>query len=349
MNRKRDYYEDIQLFSSPMTLFWTTLLLIGLALFPKLAGNYYIYVANLIAINSLVAIGLNLLVGYAGQISLGHGGFFAIGAYTCVILMTRYSIPFVLALPLAGFVAAAFGFLLGLPSLRLEGPYLAIATLGFGMAVIQILGHWDYVGGHMGISTPRISIGPLVLKSDRQLYYLIMLLTVIMTVGGRNLARTRIGRAFIAIRDSDIAAATLGVNLTYYKTLAFAISAFYTGIAGGLMAFVLGFINPGSFTLTLSITFLAMIVVGGLGSIPGSILGAIFLTLVQLKLNTIQETALIGPFLIRISEKWFTVGGLPNIQNILLGLLMILIILFEPLGLYGIWKRIQRFWQTWPF
>jgi branched-chain amino acid transport system permease protein len=263
--------------------------------------------------------------------------------------MMRHHVPFILALLMAGFVTAAFGLLLGIPSLRLEGPYLAIATLGFGMAVIQILGHWSYVGGHMGISTPRISIGPWILKGDRHLYYLIMPLTVIMTVAGRNLIRTKVGRAFIAIRDSGLAASTMGINLTYYKTLAFAISAFYTGIAGGLMAFVLGFINPGGFTLTLSITFLAMIVVGGLGSISGSILGAILLTLVQLKLNAIQDVVFIGPFLTKISEKWFTIGGLPNIQNILIGLLMIGIILFEPLGLYGIWQRIRRFWQTWPF
>jgi branched-chain amino acid transport system permease protein len=170
-----------------------------------------------------------------------------------------------------------------------------------------------------------------------------------MAIGARNLIRTKVGRAFIALRDSDIAAATLGVNLTYYKTLAFAISAFYTGIAGGLMAFVIGFINPGSFTLILSITFLAMVVVGGLGSILGSVLGAVLLTFLELKLSGIQDLPLLGSGFVYMSKSWFSFSGLPNVRYIVYGLIMVFIVIFEPLGLYGFWIRTKLYWKRWPF
>lgn len=350
MDMKKEYYEDIQPFKDKARLLWFGVLVVFLSLYPLLVKNYYVYLANLIAIHILVAVGLNLLVGYTGQISLGHAGFFAIGAYTAVLFMKDLQVPFILALLSAGVISAAFGFILGLPALRLKGPYLAIATLGFGMAIIQIIGHWEGLfGGHMGILTPEITLFSLALDSDIRLYYLVITITVILTLGARNLVNTRVGRAFIAIRDSDVAAEAIGVNLTSYKTLSFAVSAFYTGVAGGLYAIVLGFINPGSFNLILSIFFLGMIVVGGLGSIPGSVLGAILLTLLQLKLNNITEIPTIGPFLNGISKRWFSVSGVQNISSIIIGLIMITIIIFEPLGLYGLWNRLKRYWKSWPF
>jgi branched-chain amino acid transport system permease protein len=190
----------------------------------------------------------------------------------------------------------SFGFLLGLPALRLEGPYLTIATMGFGMAVTQIIGHWSYLGGRMGIDIPGIKLFAWDLKSDVQIYYFIMVVTVLMTIGARNLVRTRVGRALIAIRDSDIAAETTGVNLTYYKTLAFAISAFFTGVAGAMMAPVLGFISPENFNLIMSIVFLGMVVVGGLGSIAGSIAGAALIDDVcRSSLSAVQDIPVFGP------------------------------------------------------
>jgi branched-chain amino acid transport system permease protein len=168
-------------------------------------------------------------------------------------------------------------------------------------------------------------------------------------MAARNLMKTKVGRAFIAIRDSDIAAETMGVNLTYYKTLAFAVSAFYTGIAGGLMAFLLGFISPSSFSFILSIYFLAFVIVGGLGSIFGSIMGGIVMTWLMLTLEKVQELPYVGNILEVFSEKWMSIAGLPNVSSIIFGLIIILLVVFEPLGLYGFWIRTKIYWKTWPF
>ncbi|MFU8769689.1 MAG: branched-chain amino acid ABC transporter permease, partial [Desulfotignum sp.] len=236
MDMKRDYYEDVRLVTSPVVFFWLVVLLVFLACFPFFVSNYYVYVANYIAINIIVAAGLNLLVGYTGQISLGHAGFFAIGAYGTVILMAKAGLPFLLALPCAGLAAAGFGFLLGLPALRLEGPYLSIATLGFGLTITQVIGRMSLFGGREGLHAPALVIGPWSVDTDRQFYFLLVGITALLLLGMRNLIKTRVGRAFIAIRDADIAAQTMGVNIVFYKTLAFAVSAFYAGIGGGLYA-----------------------------------------------------------------------------------------------------------------
>jgi branched-chain amino acid transport system permease protein len=349
MDMKRDYYEDVQLFTSPVVVFWFAALIVFLAVFPFLFKNYYVYVANYMAINILVAIGLNLLVGYTGQISLGHAGFFAIGAFATTILMAKASFPFLLALLAAALIAALFGFLLGLPALRLEGPYLSIATLGFGLTVTRVIGRIEYFGGRQGLHTPELTIGPWHLNTDRDFYYLLVTILVIMTLAARNIIKTKVGRAFVAIRDADIAAETMGVNLVLYKTLAFAVSAFYTGLAGGLYAFVLRFIEPELFSLLMSIMFLAMVVVGGLGSLFGAIAGACLLSWLDLELRNILSIPYVGEWLEALSQSYFSITGVSNIQFILYGLIMVLIMLFEPLGIYGFWIRTKIYWRTWPF
>jgi branched-chain amino acid transport system permease protein len=349
MDMKRDYYEDVQFFSSGVTLFWFIVLMAFLALFPFLFKNYYVYVANYMAINVIVAIGLNILVGYTGQISLGHSGFFAIGAYATLVLMSKVGLPFVIALPAAALATALFGFLIGLPALRLEGPYLSIATLGFGLTITRVIGRIEFFGGRQGLHAPELTIGPWHLNTDRDFYYLLITLTVILTVAARNIIKTKVGRAFIAIRDADIAAETMGVNLMYYKTLAFAVSAFYTGLAGGLYAFVLRFIEPELFGLLMSILFLAMVVVGGLGSVFGAIAGACLLSWMDLELRNILSIPYVGLWLEALSKSYFSITGVSNIQFILYGLIMVLIMLFEPLGLYGFWIRTKIYWRTWPF
>jgi branched-chain amino acid transport system permease protein len=307
-----------------------------------------LYVLNLITINAIVAIGLNILVGYTGQISMGHAGFFAIGAFSSVILVSNWGFPLWIAVPVAGFISSGFGFILGLPALRLKGPYLAIATLGFGMTITTVIKHLEFFGGRMGLQAPKLFLFGTPMK-DIHYYYFIMITAVLMVIGAVKLIKTRVGRAFIAIRDSDIAAEAMGVNLTYYKTLAFAVSAFYTGVAGGLYAFILGFINPEGFHLIMSIAFLAMVVVGGLGSIMGSIAGAALLTYLDIKLQVVQEIPTIGPALVAFSQKYMTMAGISNIAAIVYGLIMILIVLFEPLGIFGFWIRTKRYWKTWPF
>lgn len=356
MDMKREYYEDIQLFSSGVVLFWSVSFLIFLFTLPLWAENYYLFLLNIIMVHIILAVGLNILVGYTGQISLGHAGFFAIGAYATVFLISYFHIPFIIALPMAGLIAAFFGFLLGLPALRLEGPYLAIATLGFGLAIMHIIGRWDIFGGRMGMQAPPLDFGipqigfSILLDSDIKMYYLILTIAILMVVGAINLMKTRIGRAFVAIRDSDIAAEVMGVNLTIYKTLAFAVSAFYAGVAGGLFGFVLGFFDPFTFNLILSIIFLVMVVVGGLGSVLGPIMGATLITYLQYNLlKNISEAPYIGDLLVSFSKRWLTVVGLENFGSIVLGLIMISIIIFEPLGMFGIWIRIKKYWKAWPF
>lgn len=341
MDLKKSYREDLQLFKDRWSYVAFVCLIAILVIFPFLClnisgGSYYITVASMIAINATVAVGLNILVGYTGQISLGHAGFFAIGAYLQTMLVTTLGLPMLVALPIAALSSALFGFLLGLPALRLEGPYLAIATLGFGLAVTQIIGRLEILGGRMGLSVPHPT-GTNWLKSwmgeglasdapQYAMYLIAIPLTILMTVAAVNLIKSRVGRAFVAIRDSEIAAETIGVNLTLFKTGAFAVSAFYTGLAGGLFAHSIGFINPDSFDMRLSITFLAMVVVGGLGSVLGAHLGAILMTLLPIAMTSVRD-----------------------IPEIIYGAILVIVILFEPLGLRGRWLKIKTYWKTWPF
>ena len=356
MDMKRDYYEDIQLFESGVVLFWTAAFLILLFTFPFYLPNYYIYLLNIIMVHVILSVGLNVLVGSTGQISLGHAGFFAIGAYGTAMLMTNFHIPFFVAILIAAFVAAFFGFILGLPALRLEGPYLAIASLGFGLTIMQIIGSMKIFGGRMGLKTPPLDLGipqlglSWIVSNDIQKYYLILIITVIMVIGAINILKTRVGRSFVAIRDSDIAAEVLGVNLTIYKTLAFAVSAFYAGVAGGLFGFILGFFDPFTFNMILSIMFLVMVVVGGLGTVSGAIMGATLITYLQYDLfKNIAEVPYFGKFMLFLSDRWFTTVGLENFSSMAIGLIMIGIIIFEPLGMFGAWIRMKKYWMTWPF
>jgi branched-chain amino acid transport system permease protein len=356
MDMKRAYYEDIELFKSGTILFWTIVLMVGLFTLPLFSSNYYLYLFNLIMVHVILAVGLNILVGSTGQISLGHAGFFAIGAYATVLLMTKLGIPFFPALILAAFISAFFGFILGLPALRLEGPYLTIATLAFGLAIMHIIGHMELFGGRSGLRAPAMNIGiaqlgwNCTLTTDLSKYYLILIITIVMVLGAINILKTKVGRAFVAIRDSDIAAEVIGINLTIYKTLSFAVSAFYAGIAGGLFAFVLGFFDPITFNFFLSIYFLVMIVVGGLGSIMGSIAGAAFITYLMYALfKNISDIPYIGDFIVNISQRWLSITGIDNLSAIALGLVMIGIMIFEPMGFFGIWIRIKKYWKAWPF
>lgn len=353
MDMKRSYYEDMRLFGTlPLSLWLVACTLAALAA-PFLFGNYLLYVFGYIAINVIVAIGLNILVGFTGQISLGHAGFFAIGAYATVLLANA-GLPILLALPAAALIAAVFGFLLGLPALRLEGPYLAVVTLGFGLAVESIFAKAAVFGGATGPSVPAFDVAFLPSFSREQnLYALIMATAFVSLLAVRNLMRTRTGRAFVAIRDADVAAACAGVDLTWHKTLAFAVSAFFTGIAGGLFAFHLGQVDPTSFNLMLSILFLAMVVIGGVGSILGPVLGAIVISLLNLELKGLKmadfaEIPLFGPDIAAFLGRHFMETGMANIQFIVYGAILVLIMLFEPLGLYGLWIRAKRYWRSWP-
>ena len=348
MKLKKHYFEDIQLFRTKASLFWTLVLLVLLFSFPFILKTYYLSMFNLMALNVIVAVGLNILVGNTGQISLGHAGFVAIGAYATAFLL-QVGVPFFLVLLLSGIISAIVGGLLGIPSLRLEGPYLAIATLAFGLAVMVIIGRMEIFGGRMGMSVQKINLSWTGLKYDVSLYYVFIIVTILLVIFAQSIIKSRIGRAFQAIRDSDIAASVIGINLARYKTLSFAISAFYAGVAGCLWALYLQFVTPGTFTFMMSVLFLATVVLGGLGSVTGSILGAIVMTYLSLQLDRIVEVPLLGDLISGFSENFMNPTGIANIKWVLTGLILIAVILFEPLGLNGLWLRTKRYWRMWPF
>ncbi len=291
-----------------------TAALVILLLLPLFLGKYSIFLLSLLAIYALVSLGLNLLMGYTGQIAAGHAGFLAIGAYVTAIFTANFAwLPCPVTLLLAGTISGLIGFLLGIPILRLKGFYIAMATLAFGVVVSEIILQWSAVtGGDDGFSVPTATIGSFAFDSDFKLFYLIIPVTLIMTLLAKNLVGGYIGRAFIALRESEIAAQTVGVDLAKYKTIAFAVSAFYTGVAGGLFAFLITYLSPDAFTIELSIDFIAMIVIGGMGSILGSIIGAVILTGMQQVL-----------------------AGLQDLQILIFGLSLIIFMIFMPRGIVG--------------
>jgi len=345
---KRDYYEDVQFLHGNGAKICFFIFISILFAFPFIAPAYYVYVLSLIGVNVIVVLGLNILVGNTGQISLGHAGFVAIGAYSLVLLQSN-GLPFPIALIAGGCIAAVFGVILGLPALRLEGPYLAIATLAFGLAIEVLIGRTAAFGGHMGLQVSGADFGLFRIYDELGMYYLVMLFVLIGGISARNMMRSKIGRAFQAIRDSDVAASAMGVNLPKFKTMSFAVSAFYAGIAGGLLAVLVGFINPGQFNFILSIQYLAMVVIGGLGTILGSVLGAAAITLLMLQAESLQLLPIIGPMFEWFSEQFMTRSGMPNITWILTGMALMVIVIFEPLGMYGLWLRCKIYWKTWPF
>jgi len=333
---KRDYYQDIQLFKYRSTFFWYLALVIGCFLAPTVLDDYFISQLTFICMYSVATVGLMLLTGYTGQVSMGHAAFFGIGAFTSAILSSK-GVPFVLALPAAGLLAGFVGIFIGLPALRLSGLYLAIATMGFGFIVEEILVRWESVThGNMGMMVDPPSIGPLLFESETSYFYLTIIVLILTILAARNILRSPTGRAMIAIRDSEVAAQAMGISMAKYKTTAFAISAFFTGVAGSLYAHKLTFINPESFTIFVSIEFLAMIIVGGLGSIHGAVFGAAFIIFL--------------PQLIIMTKDYMPkyLADQTGLDPVLYGLMIILFILFEPLGIYGRWRKTRFYFEMFP-
>jgi branched-chain amino acid transport system permease protein len=280
------------------------LLLIAGAL-PLAVSDYRVFQFNLVLVYAIALLGLNLLTGFNGQISLGHGAFYAIGAYCAAILMDKYGVPYWATLPVAAVVCLVVGFLFGLPALRLEGLYLALATFALGVSLPHLLKYHHlekWTGGVQGIviSKPDAPFG-LPINADQWLYYFTLGVAVLMFLLARNLLRGRVGRALVAIRDNHIAAEAMGVNNAIYKSLAFGVSAMYTGVAGALGAIAIQYVAPDSFNIFLSIVFLVGIVVGGLASISGAIYGALFIQFVPNIADEISKAApwaIFGIFLI---------------------------------------------------
>lgn len=286
------------------------LLLVALLVLPFLVKNYRVFQFNLVLVYAIAVLGLNILTGFNGQISLGHGAFFAIGGYSAAILMDRVGLPYWATLPIAGVICFGFGYLMGFPALRLGGHYLALATFALALAVPQLLKYKQIeglTGGVQGIVLNKpdppftFRLFEQNFNSDRWLYVFTLAVAALMFWLAWNLLRGRVGRALIAIRDHPIAASAMGINLPVFKSLAFGVSAAYTGVAGALGAVVVAFVSPDSFTVFLSITFLVGVVIGGLASIPGAIFGAIFIQFVPNIADSISKSApwaIYGVFLI---------------------------------------------------
>lgn len=339
---KTSYKADMALFGSPFLIFWGIVLFAGLFFLPFLISDYYLHITNLIALASIGALSLNMLTGYTGLISLGHAGFLAVGAFTTAALAKQLGVPFVIVLPASIVMGALAGLLAGLPALRLRAVYVILSTIAMQFIIVLVATDFETRTGHVGgipISPP--SIGPLAFDSPKKWYFLIMGVTLIVSIFCINLLRTKIGRAWMAIRDRDIVAWALGVHIGYYKVLAFMFSSAVASLAGSLSSYYLGFATTTEFTIWLSMFYLAMIIVGGLGSIMGSFLGAILITLLPYVLSDAFRTIGVSPAL---------QGRIFAVQYAILGFIISLFLVLEPDGIVGIWRKwVRPYFELWPF
>jgi branched-chain amino acid transport system permease protein len=323
---------------------WALLIALLALLFtaPLYWSNYWLSVFNLIGITVIAAIGLNILLGYCGQLSFGHVGFIAVGAYTAAVLTYRLELPFLVGLIAGGLMAGLVGLISGIPSLRVKGFYLVIATIAAQFIIIWVIKHLGITGGFNGITVPPASIGGLALASEASQFYLIMVIAALCIFFAKNLARTKIGRAFVAIRDNDLTAEVMGINLFYHKLLAFFIGCFFAGIAGSLLAHWVGFISPENFTFTESILYIGMIVIGGLGTTLGPILGVIFIRLLQQGMMFAAPTT-------EAAFPALPAGFATGIAPMLFGLIIVLFLILEPRGLAHRWMLFKAAYRLWPF
>lgn len=339
---KESYRADEALLKTGPQRVWMGILFAGLLVLPFVFNTYWIYLACLVMINVIAATGLNVLTGFTGLVSLGHAAFMAVGAYTVAWLEKNTGAPLLLNLVAGGLVAAGVGVLVGLPSLRVKGLYLAIATIAASFILHFIFIDWTSVtGGTAGLTLEPGRILGFELVEYRHLYWLIMPVMVLMVTGAANLFRNRIGRAFIAIRDRDISAEVLGIPILRYKLMSFALASFYAGVAGGLWVLLFRVVTPESFPLLTSIFLLAAVIVGGMGTIIGGVIGAVFMTMVPELLRYVVD--FLSPVIPNASLI------LSPVRTIVFGALIVGFLVFEPQGLAEIFQRVRRFFRIWPF
>ena len=317
--------------------------LILLFCLPLFLSNYLLAITSMIAITIVSVMGLNILTGYCGQISLGQAAFMMVGAYTAANLAIKLGMPFWVTIPAAGIVSALIGVIIGLPAARVKGFYLAMVTLGFQFIATYIVIHAEpLTGGVHGMMVSPPEVGGLVLDSEASIYYLIMAVTIVMVYLAKNIVRTRAGRALIAIRDNDLAAEIMGINLLRHKLLAFAVSSFYAGVAGALWCYYVLFINVEQFTLMDSIWQLGMIIIGGMGSIMGAIYGVLFIKLLQE--GVIASTPLLMGVFPAFKGQMLAASML-----IVFGVIVVLFLVFEPRGIAHRWEILKSWYRLWPF
>ena len=334
---KTSYAQDLRLAKHGGHILWYGLLCVALLAAPLFVAEYWLAQLTFALIYAIVGLGLMLLAGFTGQFSLGHAAVLGVGAYTQAVL-TGMGWPFMLSLACAAGLSAAVGVVVGLPALRVKGIYLGMATLSFGFIVEEVFARWESVtGGNAGKHLVPPEIWGFKFESTESFYFLCLVIAVVCTLAILNLLRSPTGRAFVAIRDSEISAQSMGIHLAHYKTLSFSLSAAFAGIGGALYAHKLQFISPDQFSILQSIDLLLMIVIGGLGSVHGAFLGAIFIISM--------------PQVISLSKDWLpdAIGQAPGLQAVVYGVVLVAFVLFEPMGLYGRWLKMRTWLQMFPF
>jgi branched-chain amino acid transport system permease protein len=344
---KTTYAADMELFGLPITKYTAAFFLfLFVVVLPLVLHEYYLSIFNLVLIAIVGALGLNILVGWTGQISIGHAAFMSVGAYTAANLAAYMHMPFWIALPAGGLMAAFIGAIVGIPSLRIKGTYLAIATLAGQLIIEWVINHTPMISGgaQASIEVPRPTVFGTPLKTQGQLYFFLLFFAVLSIIATMNLVRSRIGRAFVAIRDQDIAAEIIGINIFKYKLIAFAISSFYAGVCGVLYTYYFGIANYEAFQIGVSIDYLAMIIIGGLGSVLGTVLGAIFVTMLPIVIRWGVEG---------FGSYFWDASALSAIaasfRLIIFGFLIIFFLIVEPEGLARLWRNIRNYFRVWPF
>ncbi len=335
-NFRTSYAQDLRLVQHRSQALWYGLLGLALLAVPWVLSSYWISQLSFILIYAIAGLGLMVLAGYTGLVSIGHAAFLGVGAYTQAVLV-GLGWPFPLALACAAGLSAAVGVVVGLPALRVKGIYLAVATLAFGFIVEEVMARWESVtGGNAGLTVKAPTLFGMSLGGAESFYLLVLLVCVAVTLAVLNLLRSPTGRAFIAIRDSEISAQSMGIHLARYKTTAFALSAGIVGIAGALYAHKLRFISPEQFSIIQSIDLLLLVVVGGLGSVHGAFFGAIFIITM--------------PQAIALMKDWLppAIGQAAGLQAVVFGIVLMAVVLFEPTGLYGRWVKLRTYLELFP-
>ena len=344
-NFREDYAQELTIFETwfgRVSLVVFIIVLMGVA--PFFLNSYLLYILNNIGIMSIAVIGLNILIGYTGLISLGHGAFFGVGAYAGAILATRLGLPFYICIPAAGLITALVGMIFGIPSGRLKGLYLTIATLAGQFIIEYVLIRLEWLTkGTMGITLPSPSFFGVQISGDKAFFFLIFICLIAMTWFAVNIMRSKYGRAFVAIRDNDRAAEGMGIPIFKYKLLAFATSSFYAGFAGAIWAYYMVSITTEPFNLGLSVEFIAMVIIGGMGNIPGAIFGATFITILNEILRFATGTLMNVGFVTSMGL------NMAPLREFVFGLAIVLFILFEPKGLAELWRIVRSSFRLWPF
>lgn len=344
---KRTYEEDMALFPLPLARYSIIVVAILVAVvIPLFASEYTLGIMNLLGIASLGAIGLNILVGYTGQISIGHAAFMSVGAYTSAMLVSVAGLHWFFGMLGGGLGAMAVGMLFGIPSLRIKGLYLAISTLAAQLIIEWTINHLPFIPGGAGgsIYMDKPAIFGYQLQSNGAFYYFIYIVLALGVIFALNLFRSHLGRAFVAVRDRDIAAEIIGINIFKIKLAAFGVASFYAGITGVLYTYYFGVANYEAFTLVISIQFLAMVIIGGLGSVMGSIFGAVFITMLPIVLDIVLRAGL-GRFM----EDQQIATFATQIQLMLYGGLIMFFLVVEPDGLRKLWRNITDYFRVWPY